>query len=637
MMRISRSGISGAAAVLLLLCCGATVVAAKPHDPTRDWCGTGAPIRDLASGKVVAAGVNESLLLQRHARAARDREQSGFVPLGASNGDLDNIAVLEDDGTLTIAGSQTIDLANFEFRMTPNGTTGYDLVTAGVPGIQSPQGSDLGLGDDDTMEVAFTSGFTFTYFGQAYSSVWVNSDGNVSFGQGDSASTARTPGRLLYGPPRIAPMLTDLDPTSGAGSEVRYIQNGTTSVFITWNAVPKFGGSGTSTFQIRLFATGVVEISYTTISWTGSSDLTGVTGYAPGFGQGPVTALDWTTDLPQTNLTAALEGWNGSSQRIMDDIAVANRFYQLHGDDYDFLVVFGNFTYSLGGAFAYHAGVFNDIQGINRGDYDNRADYGSAWNLESFLQMGPLSQWPADPNLIFLGQNDTFAIFGQEAGHRWLAFILLDSPPFPDDIFLLGRQNAHWSYFHNTETITSSGAEHRSSCAEGNDLIEIDPDSFDVESCVIKHFSDLDRYLIGLIDDSAVATSGLWVTTDTSSTKTPSSAPSCIVPQWNGASRFNFTMADVISANGPRVPDVTSAQKKWTQAVVMVVLNGTFPPPQADLDKLNLFRAGWGPYFAEGTGFLGEVETRLIQGVVATGTGTGGGSRTRKHLRIPVP
>ena len=617
---------------------------ARPPRPEEGWCGTGAPIRDFRSGQVIAAGARETLMAQLHEAAVRQRQRSGFVPTGGASADIENIAVLEDDGTLTLPGNHPIDLQNFNFRMTPvgmlspNGITGYDLTTAGVAGIQNPQGTDINIGDDATMEIAFTGAFTFPFFGQSYSSVFVNSDGNISFTEGDSASTGRTPSRLIYGPPRIAPMLTDLDPSSGAGSEVRYIQNLDASVHITWVSVPKFGGTGTSTFQIRIFATGVVEISYTTISWTGSSDLTGVTGYAPGGGMGPITSLDWTTGLPQTNLVSALEGWNANALRVVDDQAVAQRFYQTHGDDYDFLVVFSNFTFDLGGgAFAYHAGVFNDIAGINRGSYDSRAAYGSDYNLDSFLQMGPLSQYPPDPTQDFLGQNDTFDIFGQEAGHRWLTFVLLPSPPFPSATFLLGRQLAHWSYFANTETITSSGAEHRSSVAEGNDLIDLGGGIFDVESCKIQHYSNLDRYIMGLIPDFVVPGGDLWATTDTSPGKNASSAPSCNVPAWTGATRHNFTMANIITANGARIPAWPDAQEKWTQAHILVVLQGAFPPPQADIDKLNGFRTGWEAYFSTGTGGLGVVESRLIQGTFVAGTGSGSAvSRARKYGLAPV-
>ena len=45
----------------------------------------------------------------------------------------------------------------------------------------------------------------------------MNSDGNITFREGDNASTDRSVGPLLTGPPRVAPFLADLDPSAGGG------------------------------------------------------------------------------------------------------------------------------------------------------------------------------------------------------------------------------------------------------------------------------------------------------------------------------------------------------------------------------------------------------------------------------------
>ena len=57
--------------------------------------------------------------------------------------------------------------------------------------------------------------FGFSFFGQTQTTAFVNSDGNVTFEQEDRASTDRNVARLLTGPPRIAPFLADLDPSTG--------------------------------------------------------------------------------------------------------------------------------------------------------------------------------------------------------------------------------------------------------------------------------------------------------------------------------------------------------------------------------------------------------------------------------------
>ena len=41
----------------------------------------------------------------------------------------------------------------------------------------------------------------------------MNSDGNLTFGAAEFASSERSLGRLTAGPPRIAPLFDDLDPS----------------------------------------------------------------------------------------------------------------------------------------------------------------------------------------------------------------------------------------------------------------------------------------------------------------------------------------------------------------------------------------------------------------------------------------
>ncbi|MCH8861044.1 MAG: hypothetical protein IID51_00865, partial [Proteobacteria bacterium] len=97
-------------------------------------------------------------------------------------------------------------------------------------------GGDLGLGDDDTTEVVID--FSFPFLGESYSTIHVNSDGNITLGSGDDSSAARTAAHLVSGSPRIAPLYVDLDPTSGGSvnADVRADR-----VVVTWTGVPQFG------------------------------------------------------------------------------------------------------------------------------------------------------------------------------------------------------------------------------------------------------------------------------------------------------------------------------------------------------------------------------------------------------------
>ena len=103
---------------------------------------------------------------------------------------------------------------------------GADAFVAAVDGVDAGQGLPfdegryvldafvvdgipLALGDDDSEEVAF--GFDFPFAGSIYNSVWVNSNGNLTFGENDFDWTEST-GEFLDGPPRIAALWDDLSP-----------------------------------------------------------------------------------------------------------------------------------------------------------------------------------------------------------------------------------------------------------------------------------------------------------------------------------------------------------------------------------------------------------------------------------------
>src|SRR5205085_1135495 len=116
------------------------------------------------------------------------------------------------------------------------------------------------FGDDDT--AGFDLPFAFPFFGGSYRRVFVNSDGNLSFVSGDSAVTDRSLGRMTAGPPRIAGLFMDLDPSKA--------QNGVSTLaeaerfVVSWTAVPEFQDFGMGprqTFQVRLYPDGRIELS----------------------------------------------------------------------------------------------------------------------------------------------------------------------------------------------------------------------------------------------------------------------------------------------------------------------------------------------------------------------------------------
>ena len=76
-----------------------------------------------------------------------------------------------------------------------------------------------------------------TFYGRRFTSLFVNSDGNLTFDEADNASTERGLERLASGAPRIAPFFADLDPS--AGGRV-FFDSAADATTVTWCAVPGF-------------------------------------------------------------------------------------------------------------------------------------------------------------------------------------------------------------------------------------------------------------------------------------------------------------------------------------------------------------------------------------------------------------
>lgn len=298
------------------------------------------------------------------------------------------------------------------------------------------------------------------------------------------------------------------------------------------------------------------------------------------------------------------------AQVTLDPASLARRFLELHDDEYDYINcwVASNVTnLTLGGGFAYELNVRNEVEGIGLSIYDYGDDFGSNGVLKSFLNMNRLSLYPASPNTTFLGTNTALDVLGQEAGHRFAAFTLFDNAGTPSNA-LLGRSLAHWSFFHNS----------LASDVEGNRIRDNLDGTFTTIDAT-NGFSYLDEYLFGLRDSSTVDT--LWYVASPTAFSPPGSYEPGTSPRigvtFSGTKRF-VDISQITALNGLRVPTPATSQKTFRMAWVLVVRNGE-APTVADLDKLESFRAAWGPYFAAGVEGLGAMDNTVnsVAGSVA--------------------
>lgn len=496
---------------------------------------------------------------------------------------LKNIAVIEDDGSI-FPPPNLFDLGPTGVQFKRSGQATRAEVFFG--GVSSTRGDRIEIGDDASRAIDLP--FPFVFYGTTYNRVFLNSDGNLTFDRGESASTARNLGRFLEGPPRIALDFLDLDPSATSGEAGVYLLVRGDMVRVTWLRVPQFDISDSNTMQVTLYPGGRITMGYDNVA-----AQEGIVGVSPG-GPGTIRLVDLSRNLPLAPRTDAIaEQFRAVSE--IDDMAAAKAVLSRVKDEYDMLVLFADFPVDLDGAFAYNAPVRNDIRGLGDAVGYNLSDlYGSRGRLEAFVQMGSLENYPFGPNnFIRFSEATGIGILAHEIGHRWLAF-----PSFIDNQgtrsnALLGRQQAHWSFLMDSDA----------SVMEGNDIRDNGDGTF-TTTATWQGFSKLDQYLMGFLRPDQVPpfyyVSG--------SNLDPEGAPSTGVII-NGTRR-NVNVNQIIAAEGPRIPDAANSQKVIQVAFALLGRQGE-PPSLESVRKVNQYRNRLSTYFREQTGGRGRIATWL--------------------------
>lgn len=504
-------------------------------------------------------------------RAANPKGTRAATP--RRDADTGNIAVLENDDSL-FGRRNPFNLDKFQVTFTPvAGKYEYATAPGGFDQVAAGSGNPVaGLGDDDTRRIALP--FAFPFYGVEYRELWLNADGNVTFGEGDDSSSSRSLGRMAAGPPRIAALFTDLDPTIVTAS-VR-LSATPTAFIVTWLRVPEytdFGNGRPQTFQLRLTPDGKIGLA-----WDGVNIADGVVGISPG--DSPIRPL----------LASFLQNTAGSHDgmiaerfgdaQALDLVAAARRFYEAHDDAYDYLAFFNASGVQPGaGVLAFETTVRTSRLGIGDTPVDIGRQYGSPNRLQAVLNMGPVSNYPANPNsahpLRFSTGDTGLTVFAHEIGHLFLAFSSIRDPANPAARPMLGRQLFHWNFRFNSEA----------SILEGNRIRDDGPNARPrfTTTATVEGWAPLDQYLMGLRAPEDVPPTFLVENASTT----------LIDPRvgvsFNG-DRRDIRVDDLIAVDGRRIPDHTVEQRRFRLAMILIVPEGATASSN-DLALLERYRA----------------------------------------------
>jgi uncharacterized protein (TIGR03437 family) len=543
---------------------------------------------------------------------------------------MGNIAVLDAGGGVVITRNQfDLDRRTLSFLPTGAGYS-YQLGDPSYDADAAAAGATLTLADDDTRAVPLP--FAFPFFGAAYQQIFVNSDGNLTFSSGDSASTDRSLGRMAGGGPRLGPLFTDLDPSrAGSAGGVRVLAEDARFV-VSWDHVPEYSDFSTGlrqTFQVRLYPDGRIEYAY-----NGISASTAVVGIAPGALRGPNNVLSFLTD--PSGIYTSLVAERFSDTVDIDIEAAAQKFYQTHDDAYDYLVFYNNMGIPAGpSAVSWESTVRNHRSGYGDAQVEVGAEFGSHRRLQAVLDMGSLSQFPADPKgrvPLRASTGDTpVTILAHETGHLFLAYASIRDPNNPAARPMLGFQLAHWIFNFNSDA----------SLLEGNRIRDggagTTPEFTTVGT--VEGYSRLDQYLMGFIPPEQVEPGypfGVYLVTGVPSffgTRLPQ-----VGITFDG-SRRDVHIGELIQAEGRRTPDSTVAQRHFRFALVLITAAGT-APAASDLAQLETYRTAFEPFYQQATGNHAFADTSLRRSVQlsaapATGVIAGRGATVTVSLDTP--
>jgi|GEM_PF-3729051 len=317
----------------------------------------------------------------------------------------------------------------------------------------------------------------------------------------------------------------------------------------------------------------------------------------PTFGEEPWNVVDL-TDLSVVRMPRSVpaDAFSTTDFRAAIAAAVAHR-----STEYDIVIVthsdelvpdFGNaaaFQMAFNNADVWGTGddpVITPDMPVRSALWMNHVDYWDSWGAD-------LADW----------------VFCHEVGHQWLAFPSTIPDPHSssgetdDELALLGRQRAHWSFFLDTAN----------SPMEGNAWVDNGDGTYTTHLTSGMVFNPLDLYMMGLREAAAVPDFLLLEPTgptDLFRERSPQHRYDDEGPVTLEASPRTVTIDDLIAANGPwQSGDYTAAH---IQALHVVLLMPHEPLSFHVLDRAREKRSEWLDAWAFCTGEESVLELGVV-------------------------
>lgn len=205
------------------------------------------------------------------------------------------LSVSAQAGIVTIPQSALIG-SDYYYTDLIGGGLGTTMVTTGG-GNAANIGLASGRNDDGFMALGL--GFSVSFFGNSYNTIYINNNGNVSFDAGISAYIPQ--GLTGANSPVISAFFSDVDTRSASSGVVHYRTDIANQLIVTWDQVGYFDSHGSSlnSFQLVLrgaaynvpVGEGSIGFFYKDMNWENTdTSTTAAVGFGDGAGNAKVLA-----------------------------------------------------------------------------------------------------------------------------------------------------------------------------------------------------------------------------------------------------------------------------------------------------------------------------------------------------------